>query len=85
MDFMLNWMIMIKQLKQAMMKEQKKANAYAMKNARVHVIATHFLPVFDFLSCMDVIDTFDPKGGVSNKQDCLYLEQRILGEEYRYV
>ena len=55
------------------------------KSTRVHVIATHFIPRFSISQYLDVLDPSNLKLDFMANAKNVYLKQRMIGEEYRYV
>lgn len=53
--------------------------------ARVHVIATRFLPRFDWFSEMAQVRDMEPLSIRNGTQRSSYIEGRTLGEEYQYI
>lgn len=59
--------------------------ANAGRFARVHVVATRFLPTRDLLEGLGDFTTFDPAMVLPAKSPNLFVAGRAIGDEYRYI
>ena len=59
--------------------------AHAGKFARVHVVATRFLPETNLLDGLGGFTRFEPAVGAPAKSPNLFAAGRAIGDEYRYI
>jgi len=59
--------------------------ANATKLSRVHVVATRYLPEYPFYDSMDAVDPPSPFVITVPKIESIYLGERDIGDEYRYI
>lgn len=58
---------------------------YASKDARVHAIATRFVPVFRLYEAMERVFAAEPQHAVLSQALSHYVSGRDIGDEYRYI
>ena len=59
--------------------------ANATKFSRVHVVATRYLPEYPFYDSVDAVDVPSPFVITVPKIESIYLGERDIGDEYRYI